>query len=161
MESVLLKAKLVNLSTGQYWLNFDGQKGMSDREGHGHKAVLYKSHFPPLRHQLLERHHCIHRLINHVYYQRTKPFVIHCSMTLWKHWSSHIRHSLSHHMRTFGPLDWKDINHLQWRIQDFPEEGALTPKGGCHPIIWLIFADNCMKMKKFWAGGARVPRAPP
>ena len=23
---------------------------MSDREGHGHKAVVYKSHFPPLRH---------------------------------------------------------------------------------------------------------------
>ena len=46
MESVLLKANLVNLSTGQYWLNFDGQKGMLDREGHGHKAVLYKSHFP-------------------------------------------------------------------------------------------------------------------
>ena len=46
MESVLLKANLVNLSTGQYWLNFDGQKGISDREGHGHKAVLYKSHFP-------------------------------------------------------------------------------------------------------------------
>ena len=52
MESVLLKANLVNLSTGQYWLNFDGQKGMSDREGHGHKAVLYKSHFPPLRHSV-------------------------------------------------------------------------------------------------------------
>ena len=75
MESVLLKANLVNLSTGQYWLNLDGKKGMSDPEGHGHKAVLYKSHFPPLRHsvhQLTERHHCIHRLINHVYYQRTK-----------------------------------------------------------------------------------------
>ena len=84
MESVLLKANLVNLSTGQYWLNFDGEKGMSDREGHGHKAVLYKSHFPPLRHsvhQLIERHHCIHRLINHVYYQRTKTFVIHCPTT--------------------------------------------------------------------------------
>ena len=52
MESVLLKANLVNLSTGQYWLNLDGKKGMSDREGHGHKAVLYKSHFPPLRHSL-------------------------------------------------------------------------------------------------------------
>ena len=49
MESVLLKANLVNLSTGQYWLNFDGQKGMSDCEGHGHKAVLYKSHFLPLQ----------------------------------------------------------------------------------------------------------------
>ena len=23
---------------------------LSDREGHGHKAVVYKSHFPPLRH---------------------------------------------------------------------------------------------------------------
>ena len=71
MESVLLKANLVNLSTGQYWLNFDGQKGMSDREGHGHKAVLYKSHFPATKAFtktfLLERHHCIHRVINHVY----------------------------------------------------------------------------------------------
>ena len=46
MESVLLKANLVNLSTGQYWLNFDGQKGMSDREGQGHWAVVYKSHIP-------------------------------------------------------------------------------------------------------------------
>ena len=67
MESVLLKANLVNLSTGQYWLKIDEEKGMSDREGHGHKSVLYKSHFPPLRHSLLERHHCIHWLINHVY----------------------------------------------------------------------------------------------
>ena len=53
------------------------------------------------------------------------------------------------------------IFNRQWRIQDFPEEGALTPKGGRQPIIWPIFAKNCMKMKKFWAGGARVPRAPP
>ena len=67
MESVLLKANLINLSTGQYWLNFDGQKGMSDREGHGHKAVLYNSQFPPLRHSFRQRHRCIHRLINHVY----------------------------------------------------------------------------------------------
>ena len=46
MESVLLKANLVILSTGQYWLIFNGEKGMSDREGHGHKAAVYKSHFP-------------------------------------------------------------------------------------------------------------------
>ena len=26
---------------------------MSDREGHGHKAVVYKSHFPPLRHSVV------------------------------------------------------------------------------------------------------------
>ena len=75
MESVLLKANLVNLSTGQYWLNLDGKKGMSDREGQGHKAVLYKSHFLPLRHSLLERHRCIHRLINHVYYKGQEPLL--------------------------------------------------------------------------------------
>ena len=48
MESVLNKGKLVILSTGQYWLIFNGEKGMSDREGHGHNAVVYKSHFLPL-----------------------------------------------------------------------------------------------------------------
>ena len=49
----------------------------------------------------------------------------------------------------------------QWWIQDFPEEGALIPEGGRQPIIWPIFPENCMKMKKFWAGGVCIPRAPP
>ena len=40
---------------------------MSDCEGHGHKAVVYKSHFPPLRHSVVQRHQQIHWLINHVY----------------------------------------------------------------------------------------------
>ena len=53
MESVLFKGKLVILSTGQYWLIFNREKGMSDREGHGHKAIVYKSHFPPLRHSVV------------------------------------------------------------------------------------------------------------
>ena len=48
-----LKANLVILGTSQYWLIFNGEKGMSDREGHGHKAVVYKSHFPPLRHPVV------------------------------------------------------------------------------------------------------------
>ena len=46
MESVLNKGKLAILSTGQYWLIFNGEKEMSDREGHGYKDVVYKSHFP-------------------------------------------------------------------------------------------------------------------
>ena len=54
------------------------------------------------------------------------------------------------------------FNGLQWRIQDFPEEGALTPEGGRQPIIWSIFPENCMKMKKFWArGGGTRPSRPP
>ena len=46
----------------------------------------------------------------------------------------------------------------QWRIQDFPQGGAPTPKIA---IIFHIFAENCMKMKEFGPpGGARVPGAP-
>ena len=47
----------------------------------------------------------------------------------------------------------------QWRIQDFPQGGAPTPKIA---IIFHIFAENCMKMKEFGppGGGARVPGAP-
>ena len=53
MESVLNKGKFGNLSTGQYWLIFNGEKGMLDREGQGHKAIVYKSHFLPLRHSVV------------------------------------------------------------------------------------------------------------
>ena len=46
----------------------------------------------------------------------------------------------------------------------FPRGGDANPKvEGHHPIIWPIFPENCMKMKKFWArrgGEARVPRTP-
>ena len=51
----------------------------------------------------------------------------------------------------------------QWRIQDFPEEGAPTPRGR-QPMILSIFAENCMKMKKFWppgGGGGSASPAPP
>ena len=48
---------------------------------------------------------------------------------------------------------------VQWRIQDFPQGGAPTPKIA---IIFHFFAENCMKMKEFGLpGGARVPGAPP
>ena len=47
---------------------------------------------------------------------------------------------------------WKP-SRLQWRIQDFSEEGAPTPKSA---IILPFFAKNCMKMKEFGPpGGAR------
>ena len=47
----------------------------------------------------------------------------------------------------------------QWRIQDFPQGGAPTPKIA---IIFHIFAENCMKMKEFGppGGGARPWRPP-
>ena len=56
----------------------------------------------------------------------------------------------------------KNRNIHQWRIQDFPEEGAPTPRGGRQPMILSIFSENCMKMKKFWPrGGGRASPAPP
>ena len=36
---------------------------------------------------------------------------------------------------------------LQWRIQDFPEEGAPTPQGGGEHTILPYFPKNCMKIR--------------
>ena len=48
---------------------------------------------------------------------------------------------------------------MQWRIQNFPQGGAPTPKSA---IIFQIFAENCMKMKEFGPpGGGRASLAPP
>ena len=42
----------------------------------------------------------------------------------------------------------------------FPR-GAANPGGERQPIIWSIFPENCMKMKKFWAGEGGPSLAPP
>ena len=41
----------------------------------------------------------------------------------------------------------------QWRIQDFSQVGALTPKDR---LFSKYFAENCMKMKEFGPPGGRV-----
>ena len=54
--------------------------------------------------------------------------------------------------------------HCQWRIQDFPEEGAPTPQGGRQHTILSNFPKNCMKLKEFGprgGGGGRASPAPP
>ena len=44
----------------------------------------------------------------------------------------------------------------------FPKGGGANPKEGRQPILWPIFPENCMKMKKFWATGRVVrPSRPP
>ena len=45
----------------------------------------------------------------------------------------------------------------QWRIQDFPEEGAPNPQGGRQHTILPKIPKNCMKLKEFGppGGGAR------
>ena len=50
----------------------------------------------------------------------------------------------------------------QWRIQDFPEEGALTPKGGAPTYYLAIFSLKLHENEEIWGqrGGARM-RAPP
>ena len=65
--------------------------------------------------------------------------------------------------KTYFPYSGKILprwnGSKQWRIQDFPQGGAPTPKIA---IIFQNFAKNCMKMKEFGPpGGARVPGAPP
>ena len=57
----------------------------------------------------------------------------------------------------------KRDNTSQWRIQDFPEEGAPTLQGERQHTNLSNFPKNCMKLKEFGppgGGGARPP-APP
>ena len=51
---------------------------------------------------------------------------------------------------------------MQWRIQDFPEEGAPTPQGGGRQhMILPKFPKNCMKLKEFGPRGGARPLHPP
>ena len=45
---------------------------------------------------------------------------------------------------------------MQWRIQDFPQGGAPTPKSA---IIFQFFTEKCMKMKEFGPPGVRSANA--
>ena len=63
-------------------------------------------------------------------------------------------------VRINGTVGENVRRHVQWRIQDFPEE-VVTSKRGRQPTNWPFFPENCMKMKKFWPGrGGRIPCAP-
>ena len=44
---------LGKMGIGSRWNTSSAIWYLSDREGHGHKAVLYKSHFLPLRHSVV------------------------------------------------------------------------------------------------------------
>ena len=49
---------------------------------------------------------------------------------------------------------------MQWRIQDFPDRGAPTPKMLIKSILFgKISAENCMKMKEIGQEGERLPSA--
>ena len=51
------------------------------------------------------------------------------------------------------------LNLYQWRIQDFPEEGAPTPRGGRQHTILPNFPKYCMKLKEFGPpGGGRASK---
>ena len=50
----------------------------------------------------------------------------------------------------------------QWRIQDFPEEGALTPKGGAPTYYLVNFSRKLHENEEILGqrGGARPSRPP-
>ena len=50
------------------------------------------------------------------------------------------------------------LPHLQWRIQDFPEEGAPTPKTA---IILQFFCQKLHENERIWTPRGGVPGAPP
>ena len=51
--------------------------------------------------------------------------------------------------------------NLQWRIQDFPEEGVPTAQGGRQHTILPNFSKNCMKLEEFRPPGRASLEPPP
>ena len=54
--------------------------------------------------------------------------------------------------------------NFQWRIQDFPEEGAPTPQGRAPTYNFAKFSQKLHEIERIWApggGGARASLAPP
>ena len=51
---------------------------------------------------------------------------------------------------------------MQWRIQDFPEEGAPTPQGGAPTYEIAKFSEKLHEIERIWTprGGARPSRPP-
>ena len=49
----------------------------------------------------------------------------------------------------------------QWRIQDFPEEGALTPNGGVPTYYLANFSRKLHENEEIWGQGGRASLAPP
>ena len=49
------------------------------------------------------------------------------------------------------------VINYQWRIQDFPQGGAPTPKSA---IIFQIFCQKPHENERIWTPGGRVPGAP-
>ena len=54
--------------------------------------------------------------------------------------------------------DWSMYSQ-QWRIQDFPEAGAPTPRGG-PTYDFAKFTQKLHEIERIWAPGGVLPRAP-
>ena len=66
--------------------------------------------------------------------------------------------------RPFGSANASTRNPLQmqWRIQDFPEEGAPTPQGGAPTYDFAKFSQKLHEIERIWAPrGGRASLAPP
>ena len=52
--------------------------------------------------------------------------------------------------------------HNQWRIQDFPEEGAPTPQGGAPTYDFARISQKLHEIERIWTPrGGRASPAPP
>ena len=70
-----------------------------------------------------------------------------------------------HTKKTGMHFSWRCTISIQWRIQDFPEEGAPTLGGGAPGYNFIKISQKLHEIKGNLArgggGGVRVPCAPP
>ena len=51
----------------------------------------------------------------------------------------------------------RTANHQQWRIQDFPEEGAPTPRGGAPTYEFAKFSQKLHEIERIWTPNPSRP----
>ena len=63
------------------------------------------------------------------------------------------------HSFSLKRINFKNLK--QWRIQDFPEEGAPTPQGGRQHTILPYFPKKLHEIERIWAGESLAPPLDP
>ena len=94
--------------------------------------------FPPLRHFSTftsKRHHCIHRLINHVYTKGQSTFVIFRPTTWWQQWDKTLRsQEYKPWMCDPLPINWKHGKELTQGLPFHTPIAALPSCGTSVPV---------------------------
>ena len=76
-----------------------------------------------------------------------------------KYYISVTTRDTSKSVQNTNPMKYKSEIRYQWRIQDFPEEGAPTPRGGGAPTYdFAKISQKLHEIERIWTTGGGRPK---